>query len=95
MAHSETTMSEALKQELKELIIQSLNLEDLTVDDIGDDMPLFSEEGLGLDSVDALELGLALKKKYNISLSSEAAETQRYFRTINSLAECVETFRGQ
>ena len=86
-------MSDALKQELKSLIIQSLNLEDLTVDDIEDDMPLFSEEGLGLDSVDGLGLGLALKKKYGISLSAEAAETQQYFSTINSLAQCVETFR--
>lgn len=55
-------MSDALKTELKTLIIESLNLEDLTVEDIEDDMPLFSEEGLGLDSVDGLELGLALKK---------------------------------
>ena len=54
---------DALKQELKSLLISSLNLEDITVDDIADDLPLFSEEGLGLDSVDGLELGLALKKK--------------------------------
>lgn len=79
-------MSDALKTELKTLIIESLNLEDLTVEDIEDDMPLFSEEGLGLDSVDGLELGLALKKKYNISLNAEAAETQEYFKDINSLA---------
>ena len=85
-------MSDALKTELKTLIIESLNLEDLTVEDIEDDMPLFSEEGLGLDSVDGLELGLALKKKYNISLNAEAAETQEYFKDINSLAHCVETF---
>lgn len=76
-------MSDALKTELKTLIIESLNLEDLTVEDIEDDMPLFSEEGLGLDSVDGLELGLALKKKYNISLNAEAAETQEYFKDIN------------
>lgn len=88
-------MSDALKTELKTLIIESLNLEDLTVEDIEDDMPLFSEEGLGLDSVDGLELGLALKKKYNISLNAEAAETQEYFRDINSLAHCVETSRSK
>ena len=85
-------MSDALKTELKTLIIESLNLEDLTVEDIEDDMPLFSEEGLGLDG---LELGLALKKKYNISLNAEAAETQEYFKDINSLAHCVETFRSK
>ena len=88
-------MSDALKTELKTLIIESLNLEDLTVEDIEDDMPLFSEEGLGLDSVDGLELGLALKKKYNISLNAEAAETQEYFKDINSLAHCVETLRSK
>lgn len=88
-------MSDALKTELKTLIIESLNLEDLTVEDIEDDMPLFSEEGLGLDSVDGLELGLALKKKYNISLNAEAAETQEYIKDINSLAHCVETFRSK
>lgn len=88
-------MSDALKTELKTLIIESLNLEDLTVEDIEDDMPLFSEEGLGLDSVDGLELGLALKKKYNISLNAEAAETQEYFKDINSLAHCVENFRSK
>ena len=88
-------MSDALKTELKTLIIESLILEDLTVEDIEDDMPLFSEEGLGLDSVDGLELGLALKKKYNISLNAEAAETQEYFKDINSLAHCVETFRSK
>ena len=88
-------MPEALKQELKALIIQSLNLEDLSVADIADDTPLFSEEGLGLDSVDGLELGLALKKKYGISLNSEAAETQQYFKDINSLAQCVQSFRNK
>ena len=88
-------MSDVLKEELKALIIESLNLEDLTTDDITDDMPLFSEEGLGLDSVDGLELGLALKKKYNISLNAEAAETQQYFKNINSLAQCIETFRSK
>ena len=88
-------MSDVLKEELKTLIIESLNLEDLTTDDITDDMPLFSDEGLGLDSVDGLELGLALKKKYNISLNAEAAETQQYFKNINSLTQCIETFRSK
>ena len=54
-----------LKAELKNLIITSLELEDITEADIKDDEPLFGE-GLGLDSIDALELGMALKRKYNI-----------------------------
>ncbi len=53
---------EQLQTELKALIIESLNLEDITVDDIDTDAPLFGD-GLGLDSIDALELGLAIKKK--------------------------------
>ena len=48
-----------LEQQLKQLIIDSLALEDISIEDIETDMPLFSSEGLGLDSVDALELGLA------------------------------------
>ena len=84
---------DALKQELKSLLISSLNLEDITVDNIADDLPLFSEEGLGLDSVDGLELGLALKKKYGITLSSENADMKQYFQNINSLAECVNHLR--
>ena len=55
-----------LKEEIKDLIIQSLALEDITPDDIKDDEPLFNE-GLGLDSIDALEIGMALQKKYNLA----------------------------
>lgn len=51
-----------LIQELKAFIIETMNLEDTTPNDIGDDLPLFTDEGLGLDSIDALELVLALKK---------------------------------
>ena len=51
-----------LEQQLKQLIIDSLALEDISIEDIETDMPLFSSEGLGLDSVDALELGLAVQK---------------------------------
>jgi acyl carrier protein len=51
-----------LHRELKSFLIETMNLEDITADEIGDDMPLFSPEGLGLDSIDALELVLALKK---------------------------------
>lgn len=62
-------MSE-LHQELKAFIIETMNLEDTTPDDIGDDTPLFAEDGLGLDSIDALELVLGLKKKYGITLEA-------------------------
>lgn len=79
-----------LKKELKILIIKSLALEEITEDDIKDDEPLFGE-GLGLDSIDALEIGMALKRKYNISLGSDKEENQKYFYSINTLSEFVRS----
>ena len=64
-----------LREELKQLIIESLALEEITPSDIKDDEPLFNE-GLGLDSIDALELGMALKRKYDITLESNKEENQ-------------------
>lgn len=78
-----------LKAELKALLMDALNLEDVTPEDIADDMPLFSDEGLGLDSVDGLELGLALKKKYGVVLSADAEDSRRWFTSIDTLAQCV------
>ena len=66
-----------LREELKQLIIESLALEEITPSDIKDDEPLFNE-GLGLDSIDALELGMALKRKYDITLESNKEENQKY-----------------
>ncbi len=82
----------SLKQELKLLIIEALNLEGMTPEDIQDDAPLFGE-GLGLDSIDALELGLAVKNKYNVVLSANNEETRSHFYSIDSLAAFIETQR--
>lgn len=79
-----------LKAELKKLIISSLELEDITEDDIKDDEPLFGE-GLGLDSIDALELGMALKRKYNIVLKSDKEENKKYFYSIDTLSDFVRS----
>ena len=79
-----------LKNELKNLIISSLELEDIKADDIKDNEPLFGE-GLGLDSIDALELGMAIKRKYNITLSSNKEENKKYFYSINTLSEFVRS----
>ena len=79
---------ESLKQQLKELIIESLELEDITPNDIIDDEPLFVE-GLGLDSIDALELGLTIKKEFDIKLDADSKDTKAYFASINSLAEFI------
>ncbi|OZB05810.1 MAG: acyl carrier protein [Idiomarina sp. 34-48-12] len=80
---------ENLKQEIKALIIESLDLEDVTPADINEAAPLFSEEndGLGLDSIDALELGLAIKKRFDIKLDANSAETKAHFYSVNSLAD--------
>lgn len=85
---------EALEQELKELIIATLNLEDITPDDIDSQEPLFIE-GLGLDSIDALELGIALQKRYGIKLDTESETTRQYFSKITSLCVLVSKFRNK
>ena len=74
-----------LNTELKQYIIEALNLEDMTPDDIDDDAPLFGE-GLGLDSIDALELGMAIKREFGISFSKGPAENKRVFRSVRTLA---------
>ena len=68
-----------LENEVKALIIEALNLEDMTPEDIETDAPLFGE-GLGLDSIDALELGLAVKKRFGVSLSGETEEVRLHPR---------------
>lgn len=77
-----------LRFELKQLIINTLELEDITPADIDESAPLFIE-GLGLDSIDALELGLAIKKRYNIKLDANAEQTKHYFASINNLARYI------
>lgn len=81
-----------LEQEVKALIIDVLQLEDLAPDDIDSDAQLFVE-GLGLDSIDALEIGVALQKRYGITLSAESQETRRHFASVRALAAMIETNR--
>lgn len=82
---------EELKLELKEKIIDALNLVDLTPADIQDDAPIFME-GLGLDSIDALELMLLMEKNYGIRLANPA-EGKQMFKSINTMAEYVNAHR--
>ncbi|MFA8451090.1 MAG: phosphopantetheine-binding protein [Bacteroidales bacterium] len=79
-------MSE-LKQELKEKIIEQLNLQDINIADFSDDMPLFGE-GLGLDSIDALELIVLLQQDYNIKISNPE-QGREIFQSINSLSDFI------
>lgn len=78
----------SLHTQLKQLIIDTLDLEDITVEDIGNDEPLFVD-GLGLDSIDALELGLAIKKTYNIRIDGNSEQTKAHFVSVNSLANFI------
>jgi acyl carrier protein len=84
---------QALEQEIKELIISALALEDLKPEDIETEAPLFVE-GLGLDSIDALELGVALQKRYGVSMSAEPQENRRHFASVQSLAAFVASARS-
>ena len=83
-----------LENDIKELIIKSLNLEDIKPSDINDEDALF-EDGLGLDSIDALELGMALKKKYDVELSSDKNENSKYFYSVKTIADFIRSSKGE
>lgn len=78
-----------LETEIKSLIITTLNLEEVTPGDIETDAPLFGE-GLGLDSIDALELGIAISKRYSVTLDPNSEAVQDYFGSVRKLAAFVQ-----
>jgi acyl carrier protein len=78
-----------LEQELKQLLIEVLNLEDLSVEQIDSDAALFGE-GLGLDSIDALEFGVAIRKRYAVKMDADSAATREHFASIANLARFIE-----
>lgn len=84
-----------LHHELKAFIIETMNLEDITPTDIDNDDLLFSDDGLGLDSIDALELVLALKKTYGIVLEANDEQTRQHLRSVLTLAAMIESHRTQ
>jgi acyl carrier protein len=79
-----------LELEIKKLIVEALKLEDITPEQINSDEPLFGD-GLGLDSIDALELGVALRKAYHLKIESVTEEIRRYFINVSSLAQFVRS----
>jgi len=83
-----------LEAELKTLIVEALKLEDIAPDAIDSDEPLFVE-GLGLDSIDALELGVTLRKRYGIRIESVTDEVRAHFANVRSLAQFIRTQRGE
>ncbi|MDH3519000.1 MAG: phosphopantetheine-binding protein [Myxococcales bacterium] len=84
--------TEALEQELKELIIDALALEDITPGEIDSEAALFVE-GLGLDSIDALELAMALEERYEVKIGDDPEMNQRIFASVRNLAAFVEENR--
>lgn len=82
---------DALKQELKERIVNALNLEDISIEDIQDSDPLFGD-GLGLDSIDALELIVLLDKEYGIKLA-DPKQGKEIFQSVETMAQFVAANR--
>ncbi|RPI63760.1 MAG: acyl carrier protein [Lysobacterales bacterium] len=82
-----------LERELKQLLIEVLNLEDLSVDQIDSEAPLFGD-GLGLDSIDALELGVAIRKKYDVRMDADSETTREHFASIANLARFITSSHG-
>ena len=84
---------EELEQEIKKLLVEALMLEDITPQEIESEESLFVD-GLGLDSIDALELAIAIEKKYGVELKAADEEKRKIFRNVRSLAEFVSSHRG-
>lgn len=80
--------SEALMQEIKALIIEALVLEDLTLEDIETDGALFVE-GLGLDSIDALELAMVLEERYGVTLEEDPDDNRKIFESVRTISTFV------
>jgi len=83
--------TDGLARELAQLIVQALNLE-LSAADIDADAPLYGE-GLGLDSIDILEIALVVSKRYGVQLRADSAENEHIFRSLRRLAEYINTHR--
>ncbi|WP_455429809.1 phosphopantetheine-binding protein [Methylomonas montana] len=83
-----------METELKHLIIDTLALEDSEVADIDSNAALFNS-GLGLDSIDALELGLAIRKKYQIKIDAEQDDVVKIFASVATLAQFIESERSR
>ncbi|WP_432464555.1 phosphopantetheine-binding protein [Agarivorans sp. QJM3NY_33] len=81
-----------LQLEIKQLIIDALNLEDISIHDIANDEMLFGDEdGLNLDSIDALELGLAIKKRFNVIIDGDDPNVRQHFANVSSLSAYIST----
>lgn len=82
-----------LEQELKKLIVSALSLEDITPEGIDSEEPLFGD-GLGLDSIDGLELGMAIRKTYGLTIDAKGEEVRKIFFSVRSIAQFIAGQRG-
>jgi acyl carrier protein len=83
-----------LEKEISELIVSALFLEDIQPDDIDPEEVLFGDEGLALDSIDALELGVAIQKKYGVKIDPDDPDIREHFRCVRNLARFVAERSG-
>lgn len=89
---SQQARVEDLQDEVAELIVSTLELE-TSADEIGADDPLFGDEGPGLDSIDALELALAIDQRYGIKISSEDEDNETRFASLRALTDFIRKNR--
>ncbi len=84
---------DSLKLEIKQLLVEAFDLEHLAPDDIDDDAPLFDTNGVGLDSIDALEIGIVLRQHYQLTIAADDEHVRDHFRSVNTLAALVASQR--
>jgi acyl carrier protein len=84
---------ERLEDRIRRLIVETLNLEDVSAQDINEDEPLFGE-GLGLDSIDALEIGIEIQKTFGVKIDSKDENLANYFSSVKELARFVARQQG-
>ncbi|MCI4644118.1 MAG: phosphopantetheine-binding protein [Hyphomonadaceae bacterium] len=88
-------MSTELEREVRKMIVDVLNLEDVSPEDIGVEEDLFSPDGLALDSIDALELGVAIQKTYGVKLDSKDEKLAEFFKNVRSIAAMIQARRSE
>ena len=84
---------EELENEIRKVILASVQVEGLSPEDLRSDVPLFGD-GVGLDSIDALEIGVALKRRFNVAFKANSEENRKWFRTIASLGQFISESAG-
>lgn len=80
---------DSLKLEIKQLLIEAFDLEHLTPGDIDDDAPLFDTDGIGFDSIDALEISIVLRQRYQLIIAADDERVRDHFYSVNTLAAYV------